>query len=76
MKELAASLSFIDQPMTTRNTCSARRGHGLSDAPPGPYDAATLAEDFRQLVDHLGIQRMSVLGSEVMRGFLLSRPTR
>jgi alpha-beta hydrolase superfamily lysophospholipase len=25
----------------------ARRGHGLSDAPPGPYDAATLAEDFR-----------------------------
>ena len=40
----------------------ARRGHGLSDAPPGPYDAATLAEDFRQLVDHLGIKRMSVLG--------------
>ena len=40
----------------------ARRGHGLSDAPPGPYDAATLAEDFRQLADHLGIQRMSVLG--------------
>ena len=40
----------------------ARRGHGLSDAPPGPYDAATLAEDFRQLVDHLAIQRMSVLG--------------
>ncbi len=27
-----------------------------------PYDAETLAEDFRQLVDHLGIQRMSVLG--------------
>ena len=40
----------------------ARRGHGLSDAPAGPYDAATLAEDFRRLVDHLGIQRMSVLG--------------
>ena len=40
----------------------ARRGHGLSDAPLGPYDAATLTEDFRQLVDHLGVQRMSVLG--------------
>ncbi|MBY2944253.1 MULTISPECIES: alpha/beta fold hydrolase [Rhizobium] len=40
----------------------ARRGHGLSEGPPGPYDAATLTEDFRQLVDHLGIQRMSVIG--------------
>ena len=41
----------------------ARRGHGLSDAPPdASYDAATLTEDFRQLVDHLGIQRMSVIG--------------
>lgn len=40
----------------------ARRGHGLSEAPPGPYDAARLTEDLRQLVDHLGIQRMSVLG--------------
>jgi pimeloyl-ACP methyl ester carboxylesterase len=43
----------------------ARRGHGLSDSPPGPYDAATLLEDFRQLVDYLGIQRMSVLGWSV-----------
>ena len=40
----------------------ARRGHGRSEAPPGPYDAATLVEDLRQLLDHLGIPRASLLG--------------
>lgn len=39
----------------------ARRGHGLSDSVE-PYDATTLIEDLRQLVDSLGIQRMSLLG--------------
>ena len=40
----------------------ARRGHGRSEAPPGPYDAATLVEDLRHLLDHLGIQRANLLG--------------
>ena len=41
----------------------ARRGHGLSSAPPeGPYDLATLVEDLRQLMDRLGIERASLLG--------------
>ena len=40
----------------------ARRGHGRSEAAPGPYDAATLVEDLRQLLDHLGIPRASLLG--------------
>ena len=40
----------------------ARRGHGRSEAPPGPYDPATLVEDLRQLLDHLGILRASLLG--------------
>jgi pimeloyl-ACP methyl ester carboxylesterase len=39
----------------------ARRGHGLSSST-GPYDAATLTEDLRQLLDHLGIQRTSLIG--------------
>jgi pimeloyl-ACP methyl ester carboxylesterase len=39
----------------------ARRGHGLSDST-GPYDAATLTEDLRQLLDQLGIQRASLIG--------------
>ena len=40
----------------------ARRGHGDSDAPAGPYDLATLVEDLRQLLDELGIERASFLG--------------
>lgn len=40
----------------------ARRGHGQSDAPAGPYDQATLVEDVRQLLDRLGIVRASLLG--------------
>jgi pimeloyl-ACP methyl ester carboxylesterase/thiol-disulfide isomerase/thioredoxin len=40
----------------------ARRGHGLSDAPDGPYDPDTLVEDLRQLMDRLEIRRASLLG--------------
>jgi len=40
----------------------ARRGHGHSDSPDGPYDLATLVEDLRQLLDKLGLKRTSLLG--------------
>jgi pimeloyl-ACP methyl ester carboxylesterase len=40
----------------------ARRGHGRSDAPPGPYDGPMLTEDLRQLLDALGIQQAHLLG--------------
>jgi pimeloyl-ACP methyl ester carboxylesterase len=40
----------------------ARRGHGHSDAPTGPYDQKTLVEDLRQLLDRLGIARTNLLG--------------
>jgi pimeloyl-ACP methyl ester carboxylesterase len=43
----------------------ARRGHGSSDAPAGPYDGATLVEDLRQLLDALGVARTSLLGWSV-----------
>jgi len=40
----------------------ARRGHGSSDVPDGPYDSGTLIEDLRQLLDHLKIQRTHLVG--------------
>jgi pimeloyl-ACP methyl ester carboxylesterase len=40
----------------------ARRGHGDSDAPAGPYDLPTLVEDLRQLMDRLELPRASLLG--------------
>jgi pimeloyl-ACP methyl ester carboxylesterase len=40
----------------------ARRGHGRSDAPPGPYDSAMLTEDLHQLLNTLGIQQAHLLG--------------
>jgi len=40
----------------------ARRGHGQSDAPDGPYDNATLVEDLRQLLDTLEITQTHLLG--------------
>jgi len=40
----------------------ARRGHGQSEELAEPYDVDVLAEDLRQLLDSLGIERASVLG--------------
>lgn len=38
------------------------RGHGRSDAPPGPYTVEGLAADVEALADHLGIDRFHVVG--------------
>lgn len=38
------------------------RGHGLSDAPDGPYSLATLTDDALGLIRHLGVTRLSVIG--------------
>jgi pimeloyl-ACP methyl ester carboxylesterase len=40
----------------------ARRGHGQSDAPAGPYDSEALVSDLRHLLDNLGIERTNLLG--------------
>ncbi len=40
----------------------ARRGHGRSDAPAGPYDGDTLTEDLREVLDGLGIRRAGLAG--------------
>src|SRR4051812_17457337 len=38
------------------------RGHGLSDAPPGPYTVERLGLDAVALLDALGIERANVCG--------------
>lgn len=43
----------------------ARRGHGSSDTAAGPFDAATLVGDLKQLMDRLGIQRASLVGQSL-----------
>jgi 3-oxoadipate enol-lactonase len=39
-----------------------QRGHGRSPAPPGPYAVADLARDALDLLDRLGLMRVSVCG--------------
>ena len=41
------------------------RGIGESDKPPGPYTAAQMAEDARQVLDEAGIERAHVLGASL-----------
>jgi 3-oxoadipate enol-lactonase/4-carboxymuconolactone decarboxylase len=38
------------------------RGHGRTPAPPGPYTMADIAGDVLELLDHLGIEKVSVVG--------------
>lgn len=40
-------------------------GHGLSDAPKGPYTMPQLARDVLALMDHLGIAQTSLIGDSV-----------
>lgn len=40
----------------------ARRGHGRSDAPAGPYDSKVLVSDLVHLLDDLRIERANLLG--------------
>lgn len=38
------------------------RGHGASEAPKGPYTLDMLAEDLRQLLEHLKIEKTHYVG--------------
>jgi pimeloyl-ACP methyl ester carboxylesterase len=56
------------------------RGVGESDAPPGPYTAAELADDAVQVLDEAGIERAHVVGTSlggmVAQELALGRPER
>jgi pimeloyl-ACP methyl ester carboxylesterase len=47
-----------------RVICPDLRGFGWSDAPPGPYDKATLAEDIIGLLDALELDRVDLIGHD------------
>ncbi|MFW6070162.1 MAG: 3-oxoadipate enol-lactonase [bacterium] len=42
-----------------------KRGHGLSDCPPGPYRIGDHSEDVARLLAHLGIEEAIVIGISV-----------
>jgi 3-oxoadipate enol-lactonase len=42
-----------------------KRGHGLTEAPPGPYNIAMLADDLLALADHLGLLSFAVVGLSI-----------
>ena len=41
------------------------RGHGLSDAPAGPYSIGDMARDLRRVIDQAGLQRPIIVGISV-----------
>jgi 3-oxoadipate enol-lactonase len=56
------------------------RGIGASDAPPGPYTAAELADDVLGVIDEAGLDRVHLLGTSlggmVAQELVLARPAR
>ncbi len=56
------------------------RGHGDSEAPPGPYTLELLANDVARLCDVLGIERVHLcgvsLGGQIAQTFALEYPER
>lgn len=56
------------------------RGHGLSDATPGPYDLTMLAADVASLLDALHIDKVHYcgvsLGGQIAQTFALEHPDR
>jgi pimeloyl-ACP methyl ester carboxylesterase len=53
--------------------CPDLRGFGWSDAPPGAYDKATLAQDIIGLLDALGLERVDLIAHDwgAWIGFIL-----
>lgn len=57
-----------------------KRGHGLSDAPPGEYSLNDHVADLAGLLDHAGMSRVALAGVSVggliAQGFALAHPER
>ena len=48
-----------------RVICYDKRGHGLSDVPPGPYRIADFTGDLLALADRIGLARFSLVGLSI-----------
>lgn len=48
-----------------RVICYDKRGHGLSEVPPGPYRIADFTDDLIALADTLGLSRFSLVGLSI-----------
>ena len=61
-----------------RHVVYDKRGHGLSDCPPGPYRIEGLVDDLAALLDHLGVSNAILVGLSVggmiAQGLAAARP--
>ena len=68
INSLGSDLRIWDDVVTTLKCSSLRydkRGHGLSDAPPGPYSIADHANDLHGLLKHLNLECVVIVGISV-----------
>jgi len=81
---LATSAQWAPQLLELSNryrvVCIDTRGHGASEASQPPYDLRLLADDLKQLFDHLQIDRAYLLGASmsglVVQQFAATHPER
>jgi pimeloyl-ACP methyl ester carboxylesterase len=63
-----------------RFTAYDLRGHGRSDAPPTGYTTADMVEDLKGLLDHLGLERVHLVGhswgADIAMHFTVCHPER
>jgi 3-oxoadipate enol-lactonase len=68
INSLGSDLRIWDD-VVSRLPCSSlrydKRGHGLSDAPSGPYSIADHANDLHGLLEHLKLERVVIVGISV-----------
>lgn len=73
----AVAAHFVDHYTIVRYD---KRGHGLSDSPPGPYTIQQHADDLAGLLDHLGIKHAILcgisVGGMIALAFATSHPQR
>jgi 3-oxoadipate enol-lactonase len=68
VNSLGSDLRIWDDVVSILECSSLRydkRGHGLSDAPPGPYSIADHANDLHGLLEHLKLERVVIVGISV-----------
>lgn len=71
---------IADLSMDYRILSYDKRGHGLSDSPPGDYSLDDHLDDLEGLLDHVGLERLALcgvsVGGMIAQGFALRAPER